>query len=87
MGEELADVLLYLVRLADTCAIDLGAAALAKMEKNAAKYPVERCRGSSKKYTAYAGGGGAAAGGAAATAAEQEPAAEGAESSGSGGGV
>ncbi|GLC47581.1 hypothetical protein PLESTB_000003500 [Pleodorina starrii] len=53
--EELADVLLYLVRLAERCDVDLGAAALAKMRKNAAKYPVERCHGSSAKYTAYDG--------------------------------
>ncbi|GLC39099.1 hypothetical protein PLESTB_000007500 [Pleodorina starrii] len=53
--EELADVLLYLVRLADRCDVDLGAAALAKIRKNAAKYPAERCHGSSAKYTAYDG--------------------------------
>lgn len=53
VGEELADVLLYLVRLADRCGVDLAAAAEAKMEKNAAKYPAERCKGSSAKYSAY----------------------------------
>lgn len=46
-------MLLYLVRLACACGIDLAAAALQKLEKNAAKYPAERCRGSSAKYTAY----------------------------------
>ncbi|KAG2501774.1 hypothetical protein HYH03_000274 [Edaphochlamys debaryana] len=51
--EELADVLLYLVRLADVCGVDLPAAATAKIAKNAAKYPAERCRGSSAKYTEY----------------------------------
>ena len=53
LGEELSDVLLYLVRLADLCRVDLPAAALRKMRRNAEKYPVDRCRGSSAKYTAY----------------------------------
>uniref|UniRef100_A0A0D9W3K5 Uncharacterized protein n=1 Tax=Leersia perrieri TaxID=77586 RepID=A0A0D9W3K5_9ORYZ len=53
LGEELADVLLYLIRLSDMCGIDLGKAALRKMELNARKYPVEQCRGSSKKHTHY----------------------------------
>ncbi|KAL5542295.1 hypothetical protein UlMin_010005 [Ulmus minor] len=39
LAEELADVLLYLVRLADICGIDLGDAASKKMDKNAIKYP------------------------------------------------
>lgn len=38
-GEEVADVLLYLVRLADLCGIDVLAAARDKMKKNAVKYP------------------------------------------------
>ncbi|KAJ7556690.1 hypothetical protein O6H91_05G097400 [Diphasiastrum complanatum] len=42
LGEELSDVLLYLVRLSDMCGVDLGRAALSKLEKNAIKYPVER---------------------------------------------
>ena len=37
-GEELADVLLYLVRLSDACGIDLAAAAEAKLRKNAGKF-------------------------------------------------
>ncbi|XP_022758777.1 dCTP pyrophosphatase 1-like [Durio zibethinus] len=45
LGEELSDVLLYLVRLSDICGIDLGKAALRKVELNAIKYPA------SKKYT------------------------------------
>ena len=53
LGEEMADVLLYLVRMADRCGVDLGAAAEAKLEKNARKYPADRARGSSAKYTAY----------------------------------
>lgn len=48
--QELADVLLYLVRLADKLEVDLAAAARAKMAGNAAKYPVDKARGSSRKY-------------------------------------
>lgn len=40
LGEELSDVLLYLVRLSDACGVDLGKAALRKIELNAIKYPV-----------------------------------------------
>ena len=46
---EVADVLLY--RISDKLGIDLIAAAKAKIELNAAKYPVDKARGSSKKYT------------------------------------
>ncbi|WCJ35893.1 dCTP pyrophosphatase 1 [Euphorbia peplus] len=42
LEEELSDVLLYLVRLADVCGIDLGQAALSKLLKNAIKYPVSK---------------------------------------------
>jgi NTP pyrophosphatase (non-canonical NTP hydrolase) len=51
--EELADVLLYLIRLADKLEVDLVAAARDKLEVNARKYPVEKARGSSRKYTEY----------------------------------
>ncbi|XP_030521833.1 dCTP pyrophosphatase 1-like [Rhodamnia argentea] len=40
LEEELSDVLLYLVQLADVCGLDLGQAALSKLVKNARKYPV-----------------------------------------------
>jgi dCTP diphosphatase len=48
--QELADVLLYLVRLADKLGVDLEAAARAKILRNAEKYPVDKARGSSRKY-------------------------------------
>ena len=48
---EAADVLLYLVRLADKLNIDLIQAAMRKVERNSEKYPVDKARGSSKKYT------------------------------------
>uniref|UniRef100_A0A2C9UTX6 dCTP pyrophosphatase 1 n=1 Tax=Manihot esculenta TaxID=3983 RepID=A0A2C9UTX6_MANES len=56
LGEELSDVLLYLVRLSDICGIDLGKAALRKVEVNAIKYPVGMCKGSSKKYNSSSNG-------------------------------
>ncbi|GAB4830325.1 hypothetical protein Ancab_019963 [Ancistrocladus abbreviatus] len=39
LGEELSDVLLYLIQLSDSCGIDLGQAALRKLQLNALKYP------------------------------------------------
>ena len=54
LGEELSDVLVYLVRLSDRCGIDLATAVQEKMKRNAAKYTADLARGSSKKYTAYA---------------------------------
>ena len=51
VGDELADVLIYLVRLADKLEIDLLGAAVRKIRKNAKKYPPGKVRGSSKKYT------------------------------------
>lgn len=53
LGEEMSDVLLYLVRLADKCGVDLPAAAVRKMSLNAKKYPAEKVMGRSDKYTAY----------------------------------
>ncbi|MDH4287024.1 MAG: nucleotide pyrophosphohydrolase [Gallionella sp.] len=53
VAEELADILLYLVRLSDKLDVDLLDAALNKLEKNAAKYPAEQVRGSAKKYSEY----------------------------------
>jgi NTP pyrophosphatase (non-canonical NTP hydrolase) len=49
--EEIADVLLYLVRLADKLDVDLLDAAQEKIELNAKKYPTDRARGTSRKYT------------------------------------
>lgn len=53
LGEELSDVLLYLLRLSDRCEIDLGKAVLDKLEKNKTKYPASKVRGSSRKYSEY----------------------------------
>ncbi|MDD4930288.1 MAG: nucleotide pyrophosphohydrolase [Gallionella sp.] len=53
VADELADVLLYLVRLSDKLEVDLCAAALQKIDKNAVKYPADQVRGSAKKYGEY----------------------------------
>lgn len=53
LGQELSDVLIYLVRLAEKCEIDLPKEALAKMTINANKYPAQKVKGSNKKYTEY----------------------------------
>jgi NTP pyrophosphatase (non-canonical NTP hydrolase) len=47
---ECADVLLFLLRLADKLNIDLAAAAQKKLELNALKYPVGKSRGKATKY-------------------------------------
>jgi NTP pyrophosphatase (non-canonical NTP hydrolase) len=49
--EEIADVLLYLVCLADKFDVDLIDVATSKIKLNAQKYPVDKSRGTSKKYT------------------------------------
>ena len=51
IAAEAADVLLYLLQLCDQLDIDLVQAAREKIEVNAQKYPVEKSRASSKKYT------------------------------------
>lgn len=45
LGEELADVLLYLVRLADVAGVDLGAEAIRKLTRNESRFPVDGHRG------------------------------------------
>jgi len=51
VGEEMADVFIYLLRLADRLGIDLEREARAKVAKNAARYPVEKSRGNKRKHT------------------------------------
>lgn len=53
VADEIADVLVYLVRLADRLNIDIGDAVARKMVLNAAKYPADKVRGSARKYTEY----------------------------------
>jgi NTP pyrophosphatase (non-canonical NTP hydrolase) len=51
VADEIADVAMYLFELADNLGIDLKSAMLAKLAKNATKYPVEKARGVATKYT------------------------------------
>ena len=53
VAEELADIFVYLVRLADRLGVDLPAAVDRKIALNEQKYPADRVRGSSKKYNEY----------------------------------
>ena len=50
-SDELADVLIYLTRLADEAGVDLIAAARQKIRENSSKYPIEKAYGNAKKYT------------------------------------
>ena len=50
---EMADVLIYLLRLADKLGVDLPRAAADKLAVNEQKYPADRVRGSPRKYTEY----------------------------------
>ena len=52
VGQEMADVLILLVSMADVLGINLVEAARAKLDENARKYPVERARGNATKYDA-----------------------------------
>jgi len=49
--QELADILLYLLRLADQLQIDLEAAVERKLELNAEKYPIDLAKGNATKYS------------------------------------
>jgi dCTP diphosphatase len=51
IADEVADVAIYLVELADNLGIDLEQAIIKKLNKNATKYPAEKARGNAKKYT------------------------------------
>jgi NTP pyrophosphatase (non-canonical NTP hydrolase) len=51
--EELADILIYLVRISDKLEIDLYNAVERKLVINEKKYPADKVRGSAKKYTEY----------------------------------
>lgn len=50
IGEELADVAMYAMLLADKAGLDLLDAVARKLEDNARKYPVEKARGRADKY-------------------------------------
>jgi diguanylate cyclase (GGDEF)-like protein len=51
--QEMADIYIYLIRIADGVGIDLEDATWRKIELNEEKYPIEKVRGSAKKYSDY----------------------------------
>ena len=51
LREELADVLSYCILLADVCGLDLDQIMNEKVDKNEAKYPLDKAKGRSAKYT------------------------------------
>ena len=53
VAEELADILIYTVRLADRLGLDLEQSAKDKLTKNLQKYPVAKARGNATKYTEF----------------------------------
>jgi NTP pyrophosphatase (non-canonical NTP hydrolase) len=53
VGSELADVFIYLLRLADVTEIDLAEELKKKIAINEKRYPVDKAKGSAAKYTAY----------------------------------
>lgn len=53
IGEELADIVIYALSLSNVLGLDLADTVLAKMEKNIRKYPSDKVRGKSHKYTYY----------------------------------
>lgn len=53
VSHEMADVLIYLMRLSDRLDIDLLQAVAEKIRLNAEKYPVDKVKGSAKKYNEY----------------------------------
>ena len=53
VAEELADVLIYCLYMADALDLDVKEIIRNKMMKNAQKYPVEKAKGNAKKYTEF----------------------------------
>lgn len=51
MAEELADVVIYGIYLADALGVDLASIVSQKIDLDAMKYPIEKARGNSAKYT------------------------------------
>lgn len=53
IGEELADIVIYALSMANFLKLDLARTVLAKMEKNSRKYPADKVQGKAHKYTWY----------------------------------
>lgn len=55
VAEEIADIQVYLIRMADKLNIDILESVRAKIKQNAAKYPADKVRGDARKYNEYPG--------------------------------
>lgn len=53
VADEVADVLIYCIYMADSLNLDIKEIIRNKMEKNAIKYPVSKSKGNAKKYTEF----------------------------------
>lgn len=53
VAEELADILIYLIRAADKIGVDIIEAAEHKLQKNEARYPIEKAKGNSRRSSEY----------------------------------
>ncbi len=53
LQEEIADVLYFVLRLAQMYNVDLSSDLIKKIEKNDQKYPVDKVKGNNKKYSEY----------------------------------
>ena len=53
VSEELADVLIYCIYMADSLDLDIYEIILNKMKKNAIKYPIDKSKGNAKKYMEF----------------------------------
>ena len=51
VGAELADILIYALRMADVMGVDLAAAIAAKIDLNEIRYPIDYAKGNTRKYT------------------------------------
>lgn len=51
VNEELADVMIYCIQMADKLGVDVEQIILEKMDKNEKKYPIEKAKGTADKYT------------------------------------
>ena len=53
VADELSDVLIYCMYLADSLNLDIKEIIRNKMKKNAIKYPISKSKGNAKKYTEF----------------------------------
>lgn len=53
IAEEIGDVAIYLLELADNLSIDLNEAIIKKIEKNSKKYPIQKSKGNHAKYNQF----------------------------------